>query len=89
MQTITLNDLAREMAEQADFPIDEKTAKAFAKKALVQTTDIMKNSRGKIMFRACDLLQVYKSIDYEELKAKAKDLNEVAEQRNELWPYKV
>ena len=77
------------MSEEADFPIDEKQAKAFIKKALVQTLDIIKNSRGKIMFRNCDLLQCYKHIDYQGLKMDRMDVNETQDKRDGLWPYKI
>lgn len=89
MKDIHLKDLAKELSAQADFDISEREARAFIKKALTQTMEIVKKSKGKIMFRNCDLLQCYKRIDYQGLKDSRRDVNETQDKRDGLWPYKV
>jgi hypothetical protein len=88
-QQVGLNDLAAQMVEEADCDLTLKQAKEFIKKALSNTLNIVKNSRGRICFRHCDVVQLYKPIDYDKLKDQIKDLNETKTPRDGIWPYQV
>lgn len=75
MKDFIINEAADEAA--SNFPgIPKDVVRHLANYALEQWIDIIKNKKGRIMMRNCDIHTIYFEIKPDEQRAKLADLNE-------------